>query len=335
MKCNACNKSSRGSFKYCPDCGAEFSGKSTQVSENFSGSDFGSYKPDATSKKAMKPKLVALIAVILAVGAVNAFVLAPKAKQPVEDSESVVYLSSVLSDAEIVSTSEKFCKSANGNLEALDVKQYLKDAKTNLASVKKGSKDAWSSAEWAKKNPSWFSGENYSTQVENNIKATISHNSYEVFMGLGNKSITDGFKDYSARWENEIYDEVLESCGLYKTVKALKDYDGYLNLIAIQKDQIPWYPKGFTEISGFSDFAYKASGANCSYSFGSCAVFKLVSVKACPTNLYVEANLLRNGEVVAWGNDTARVRSLQVSNMEISFSSDNGDSWEFTRIECY
>jgi hypothetical protein len=96
-----------------------------------------------------------------------------------------------------------------------------------------------------------------------------------------------------------------------------------------------WYPEGFTQVARFPGFAYKNSDRACSFSIGSCAIFEIVSITDCPTNLYVQTNLLDGGTVVDWSNDTAIVRAGQVALMETTFTSSYGSKWEFVDISCY
>ena len=132
---------------------------------------------------------------------------------------------------------------------------------------------------------------------------------------------------------------LIESCGLKdvieensKIVWALDNANAKIILLSQQK---PWYPKGFSEIANFPGFAYEnISNQGCTFSFGSCAKFKIVSKTDCSQNLYVQTNLLSGGAVVDWSNDTAIVRAGQVAVMETSFSG-SGGTWEIVEISCY
>jgi len=131
----------------------------------------------------------------------------------------------------------------------------------------------------------------------------------------------------------------LESCGLRELVEdnegVVRDFESALVRISSLASQKPWYPKGFSEISNFPGFAYEnISNQGCTFSYGSCAKFKIVSEFNCPTNLYVQTNALSGGAVVDWSNDTAIVRAGQVAVMETSFSVSAG-TWEFVEINCY
>jgi hypothetical protein len=133
---------------------------------------------------------------------------------------------------------------------------------------------------------------------------------------------------------------VLKSCGLEDAIKEngeiIRAFDKSNASIVSLAQQKPWYPKGFVEVSGYPGFAYKNSPRSCSYSFGgSCAIFEIVSKTGCPSNLYVQTNLLSGGTVVDWSNDTAIVRAGQIALMETTFTRGYGATWEFAEISCY
>lgn len=255
-----------------------------------------------------------------------------------ESTSPTVRPSDFLSEIEVAAISEELCTSVNGSLASdIDVEQYLLDAKQNADSVTSAAKDAWASEAWKKKNPSWFSGESYSDQVKSNIRVTIASNLERkvtaVLDAEENALYEESRTDWDV-WVSDFYKPVVDACGLSKTMEILSDYDSKLQTISSQAENIPWYPKGFSEIPRYPGFALGKAKGSCSYSFGSCAIFNIVSQTACPTSLYVEANGLNGDVVTSWGNDTARVAAGQVARMEISFSEDV-DTWELTNINCY
>jgi hypothetical protein len=159
---------------------------------------------------------------------------------------------------------------------------------------------------------------------------------------LANETASSSLFQRKSPWQSSFLKFALEDCDL----KA--DYDDALDTVSrVQTSATsirtaasnkPWYPKGFEVIGAYPDFAYdNISSSGCSYSFGSCAKFKIVSKTGCPSSLYVETNLLSNGAIVDWSNDTARgLAPGQVAILETTFtSSSNGDGWTFTDISCY
>ena len=132
---------------------------------------------------------------------------------------------------------------------------------------------------------------------------------------------------------------LIESCGLKDDIeenrKLVWAFDSANAKIIYLSQQKPWYPKGFSEIPNFPGFAYEnISNQGCTFSFGSCAKFKIVSQTNSSQNLYVRTKLLSGGAVVDWSNDTAIVRAGQVAVMETSFSG-SGGTWEIVEISCY
>lgn len=158
-------------------------------------------------------------------------------------------------------------------------------------------------------------------------------------MGLNDKLAEVGLRELDGTWGDKFRTFVVEDCGLQEkssiAEENIRDVMTAADVIMYKASSKPWYPKGFKE-TGFEGFAYQnISNQGCSYSFGSCAKFKIVSKTSCPTNLYVRTNHLVNGEVDDWSNDTATVSAGQVAIMETTFNSDYSGSWEFVEINCY
>lgn len=156
---------------------------------------------------------------------------------------------------------------------------------------------------------------------------------------LNDTSAVAGLKELDGIWGDRFRQFAVIDCGLAETVssaeKQIYAVATAARAIQVKADSKPWYPKGFEE-TGFPGFAYKnISNQGCSYSFGSCAKFKIVSNTDCPSNLYVQTNHLVNGEVDDWSNDTATVMAGQVAVMETTFNSDNAGAWQFAKINCY
>jgi hypothetical protein len=163
-----------------------------------------------------------------------------------------------------------------------------------------------------------------------------------------NKAVTkldtasqDEFEENSSDiWYRNYGIYLVETCGLSEKLKENRElvlfFESAIEDIIAKSEQKPWYPEGFQEVIGFPGFAFKSSDRACTYSFGgACAVFDIVSKTACPSNLYVQTNLLNGGVIVDWSNDTAVVRAGQVARMETTFSSSSGNNWEFATISCY
>jgi hypothetical protein len=150
---------------------------------------------------------------------------------------------------------------------------------------------------------------------------------------------TVGLAQVSLGWGESFRDFVIQDCNLSSSLSEAKEtiskIAGFATAVQLKAASKPWYPKGFSD-TGFEGFAFlPLENYSCQFSFGTCAKFKIVSRTDCLQNLYVKTNLLRNGEVVDWSNDTAVVRSGQVAVMETNFSSDTGGSWQIVEISCY
>jgi hypothetical protein len=115
--------------------------------------------------------------------------------------------------------------------------------------------------------------------------------------------------------------------------------DSRLTSMKSSANNLPWYPKGFSEYSN-SGVAFKHStkkGLGCYSCYG--IVYEVISKTSCPNQLYVEANFMdSSGAVEAWTNDT--VHALQSGKIAyitlISYSvSGGGGTVEITKVDCY
>jgi hypothetical protein len=133
----------------------------------------------------------------------------------------------------------------------------------------------------------------------------------------------------------------ITACGL-ETVSS--DLDKSANrldsrLISMQSsaNNLPWYPKGFSEY--FPGFAFKKStkkGLNCYSCWG--IVFEVISNKSCPDTLYIEANFLdSSGAIADWSNET--VRALTAGTIAyvqlVSYSMSGTGTVDVTKVNCY
>jgi hypothetical protein len=158
---------------------------------------------------------------------------------------------------------------------------------------------------------------------------------------LDDKSAAIGISQLNDSWGDSFRLFVVDNCKLgdiaAESKGSIVEVATAASVIQAKASSKPWYPKGFEEVSGFPGFAYlNISNQGCSYSFGTCAKFKIVSQTGCPDSLYVETNAESNGEVLDWSNDTARgLRANQIAVMETNFSTDRAGSWGIVKISCY
>lgn len=188
-------------------------------------------------------------------------------------------------------------------------------------------KNSWTNNPVAPENPySYFVRELSDPILESVVQALDKANS---------SSYEDKMTD---QWFVNFSTYVVDRCGLTTTLQENESVvASFADAVAGIKNtasQKPWHPKGFTLIPNYTGFAYKPSNRGCTFSFGSCAVFEIVSQTGCPSSLYVQTNLLSNGVVVDWSNDTAVVRPLQVALFETAFTG-SGSKWEFAEVSCY
>jgi hypothetical protein len=158
---------------------------------------------------------------------------------------------------------------------------------------------------------------------------------------LANEKASSSFEQSRADWQESFKAFAISDCGLEIQFEKSQNLVSQVQGAAVSIQQTaanePWYPQGFEALSAYPGYAYKNAQSGCSYSFGSCATFKIVAKDGCPGTLYIETNLTTSsGEVIDWGNDTARgLGRGQIAAMETTFTKDGGGSWQITDLSCY
>lgn len=217
----------------------------------------------------------------------------------------------------------------------------LKLAVKNFAAAKRASQKltAWNATEfiektaWMQLTPTLL--EDHASVVGKTSDSILA----ERVSAINKPEASNLFDSQPDVWSDAFSRFTVSSCDLaavyQDSTEKIRDYIGFKSSIQTLAASTPWYPEGFEETS-FAGFAYKnVSNQGCSYSFGSCAKFKIVSQTDCPSNLYVKTNLLDNGTVIDWSNDSASVRAGQVALMETTFTADGGNQWQIVEINCY
>jgi len=128
---------------------------------------------------------------------------------------------------------------------------------------------------------------------------------------------------------------VLEECELAETLTAQEALSRQVNRVVNLANNVPWYPKGFTEYEdGLT--AWDWADRSCSYYSGRCSHMDVVTWIGCP-NLYVEVNFLdSSNSVIDWSNDTARgLRAGDRAKLEFVSFDDNARSTRLVEISCY
>lgn len=230
----------------------------------------------------------------------------------------------------------------------LDLQKVITSGPTITKAIKLRSKamsaakgvSVWSASTYISKN-SWVNdsrdlSQEFQAELRNLIDPILRIN----VEGTHREGAVSGLNQRKALWQAAFLDFAISDCKLSDALSKSENIVSQVQTSAISiqtaASNRPWYPKGYEEISGYPDYAYKNGGASCSYSFGSCATFRIVAKYGCAGTLYVETNSLENGVIVDWGNDTVRALAPgQIAAMETTFSNDAGGNWTFTELNCY
>jgi hypothetical protein len=91
--------------------------------------------------------------------------------------------------------------------------------------------------------------------------------------------------------------------------KSANRLDSRLISMKSNANNLPWYPKGFSEYSGDSQIAYRwldyGSEYTCTYSSAYCFGMYVIARNGCPTSFYAEINLLDSSKTnLGYTNDT-------------------------------
>ncbi len=334
--CPSCRLENGHQAKYCQYCGSVLAGDSSVRSGHVIHAENPTQNPTKPFSAAPRV-IVALLALLIVVplGIVFANHKPSNSANSTGEDYSVQMPTDLMSEDEVSALTKTFCQDVEDAISSnLNVPKYLKKVDLFTASAKKAAKDPWSAASWKEQHPTLFTGDYAGTLVVNEVTNTIGIALDNLTLSSLGPGVKEAYESNRVVWLRDLEERTVSACGLSKTLSKLEKFDQILRFIYTESSNLPWYPKGFEVIKAFPEFAYDAGGAGCSYSFGSCATFRIVSQYDCPSNLYVEANLLSNDTVVDWGNDTARVNAEEVAQMEIPFTTD-GDSWRFTNITCY
>jgi hypothetical protein len=173
-----------------------------------------------------------------------------------------------------------------------------------------------------------------------------SINIFESKKAVTNPILTAG--SLSAPTDSQYKGFVTESviaCGL-ETVSS--DLDKSANrldsrLISMQSsaNNLPWYPKGFNEYVGDSQIAYRwldyGSEYTCTYSSAYCFGMYVITLKGCPTSVYVEINLLDSSKTnLGYTNDTTSALAPgQKAKLVFDTFTDGVKTASIGKISCY
>jgi len=128
---------------------------------------------------------------------------------------------------------------------------------------------------------------------------------------------------------------VLTQCNLGDELVSQENLAKQATRVVGLANNVPWYPKGFTEYAdGLT--AWNWADRSCSYSSGRCSHMDVVTWIGCQ-NLYVEVNFLDSSNaVIDWSNDTARgLRAGDMAKLEFVSFEDRTRSSRLVEISCY
>jgi hypothetical protein len=95
-----------------------------------------------------------------------------------------------------------------------------------------------------------------------------------------------------------------------------------------------WAPDGYKYFDLNPDIAYKKRKYDCDY--GTCFSFFVYSSVSCPSGLYVEANVLVDGVIEEWSNDSlAALPAFQKGKMSLNFNTEAEGTLQWTEVNCY
>jgi len=229
----------------------------------------------------------------------------------------------------------RMCNYVLGDIQWRDDFYFARVVPSRIRSLNNVTGDYWDTKDFKAKNNSWFYRTSSYDVIQENITTSIKSHAAELFAGYSAGKYSKAYTKNSITWNIALFDSTTSECSFKKELQALLNYDNALleakNVLA----NAPWYPRGFSEFSDYPGIAYKPyRNYYCSYSFGTCARFQVISNSSCQSNLYIQANLLVGGTVVDWGNDSLSLGAYQIGEVEITFTEDYSGTYEVTAINC-
>jgi hypothetical protein len=239
-----------------------------------------------------------------------------------------------LSADEIRQVSARVCDSVLSDIQYTSDYLFAEVVPSRIRSLNNVTGDYWETKDFKAKNNSWFYRDSSYDVLQSKISSSIESNSQGLFDRFADGKYSGAYAKNMLAWNSDLFYIATNDCNFRRTLDTLLNYDSALSEAKNVLANAPWYPRGFSEIPEYPGFAYKNSGGYCSYTFGSCAKFKIISNSSCASNLYIQANLSAGGSVIDWGNDSVSVGAYQVADIEIYFSSERSGTYEITTINC-
>jgi hypothetical protein len=332
--CSQCKQYSDAGSRFCTNCGAPIvvAAPTPPPPPPVPGNEVpqfdnpGQYYAPREKKPFPKKAVLGVIsgvAVIALIGTIIGIVNAPK-----------VFEETLAAD-EITTVTSMICGAVVSELKTSKYYSLASSAPAKTKTLNGVSGDSYDAQDFKYSHAAWFEQTSIYDEFNSAIADSVATHGPELFAKYQQGKYEGAYSKNSLTWNAAMLDGVNSNCSINKVQKILWRYQTALNETADSAANAPWYPRGYSSTSVNEDVAWAPNHGYCSYSWGSCARFKLISRTDCYSSLYVEANLTSGGTVVDWGNDTARVGAYQPVNMEITFTSERSGTYEFTKISCY
>jgi hypothetical protein len=240
-----------------------------------------------------------------------------------------------LTTDEIRQVTARVCDSVLNDIQNTPDFLFSRVVASRISSLNSVGGDFWDMKDFKQKNNSWFYRASSYDALQSKIIASIYAIAPGLFERFSDGKYSGAYTKNMLTWNSDLFYIATSDCNFKNELDALLKYDNALSEAKNVPANAPWYPRGFSEFSDYPGIAYKPyRNYYCSYSFGTCARFQVISNSSCQSNLYIQANLLVGGTVVDWGNDSLSLGAYQIGEVEITFTEDYSGTYEVTAINC-
>jgi hypothetical protein len=272
-------------------------------------------------------KIIAGALSLLLVGSI-AGVVVVKANAPKIFAET-------LTTDEIRQVTARVCDSVLNDIQNTPDFLFSRVVASRISSLNSVGGDFWDMKDFKQKNNSWFYRASSYDALQSKISTSIDASAPGLFEKFSDGKYSGAYTKNMLTWNSDLFYIATSDCNFKNELDALLNYDNALSEAKNVLANAPWYPRGFSEFSDYPGIAYKPyRNYYCSYSFGTCARFQVISNSSCQSNLYIQAHLLVGGTVVDWGNDSLSLGAYQIGDVEITFTEDYSGTYEITAINC-
>jgi len=310
MHCESCGESyPNAKSVYCASCGTKRKVKSSAVKpkkskQEANGADGLSI---AISSLQTLPKPVRL-SVFVGVPVLLLVILGasqvPGLLSPLSESEMPSYKNS-FSASEIEEHSIGLCSELEDLLPSQETLTELAARVEQIDAV--GTKDEGRKMLAFKAKTGWMSGSDLRTELAEQIDALIERELIEVaedhqLLGINGSNRATLVEV----WKVEFGDQAKANCAFDSresaALRALGSYDSSVKGAVRLANSAPWYPNGYFDAGDGLAGKWTRDYVDC---YG-CSYWTMdvVSKNGCPSGVYVEMSILRDGVAVDWTNDT-------------------------------